>query len=104
MEAAIITGVFTVIGAIAGAVVTAISERNKKKEQRINSSLDKCANQIKAYFYLEKAYMDAVHELTKEPLQTIQIRMRDKVQEEKGIRPEMTVSEANDILDKLLNG
>ena len=48
--------------------------------------------------------MDAIHELTKEPLQTIQIKMRNKVQEEKGIRPEMTVSEANYIFDKLFNG
>jgi len=95
MESAIITGIFTVVGTIAGAIVTAISERNKKKEQRINACLDKCANQIKAYFYLEKAYMDAIHNLTGDPTQTIQIKMRDKVFDDIGIRPDMTASDAN---------
>ena len=64
MGATIITGLFTLLGAIAGAIVTAIIEKDKKREQRIRNSLSRCANQIKAYFYLEKAYMEAVHELT----------------------------------------
>lgn len=101
MEIAIITGVFTIIGTIAGAIVTAIIEKDKKREQRIHNSLSRCANQIKAYFYLEKAYMDAIHGLTKESTQTIQVRMRDKVQNEKGIRPDMTVSDANSYLEML---
>lgn len=101
MGATIITGLFTLLGAIAGAIVTAIIEKDKKREQRIRNSLSRCANQIKAYFYLEKAYMEAVHELTHEPTQTIQVKMRDKIEKEKGLRPGMTVSDANDYLQIL---
>lgn len=101
MWIAIITGVFTIIGTIAGAIVTALIEKDKKREQRIHNSLSRCAIQIKAYFYLEKAYMDTIHGLTGDPVQTIQVRMRDKVQNEKGIRPEMTVSDANSYLEML---
>ena len=101
MGTTIITGLFTLMGAIAGSIVTAIIENDKKREQRIHNSLSRCANQIKAYFYLEKAYMDVLHGLTGDPVQTIQVRMRDKVQNENGIRPEMTASEANEHLKML---
>lgn len=101
METSIVTGLFTILGTIAGAIVTALIEKNKKKENRIHKSLFRCANQIKAYFYLEKAYMDTLHNLTGESSQKIQIRMRDKVQKENGIRPDMTVSDANTYLEML---
>ena len=70
MWIAIITGVFTIIGAIAGAIVTALIEKDKQREQRIHNSLSRCANQIKAYFYLEKAYMETIHGLTGDLAQT----------------------------------
>jgi len=100
MKESIITGVFTLIGALIGALLTYFGNKRLVKFEEAKKDIIKLSNQVISYWHLEKEYYEVLAIQLKKPAKTIQSDFRKKVEEKDFDRPILTENEINRIINK----
>ncbi|MGB8365028.1 MAG: hypothetical protein ACLQUZ_18960 [Rhizomicrobium sp.] len=103
MDKDIVLGILTVAGIIAGGsvggVCTIIAARTGYKFTEMKRHIANLCDQITAYHSLEELYAKEIEKLDRArgTARTIQIKMRDQVEDQDLPRPAMTANEADKI-------
>ncbi len=100
MSDSIITGVFTLSGALLGGLITYLAARDTKKIIELRKQINILSRQIISYWNLEKIYSENLSNLTNKSSVTILKEYRDEVVSMDLDRPSMTANEAIKILTK----
>lgn len=100
MNEAIITGIFTLLGAISGGLITYLTTRNVKEIKTLKSQVNHLSKQVISYWNVEKLYSDEISKLLTKPAKTVLQEYREKIQSMGLERPYMTEVEAKKILTK----
>ena len=100
MSEPIITGVFTILGAILGGIISYLGSRNERKIELLKSRVNLLSKQVISYWNLEKLYSDEIGRLLSRPSRTVLQEYRDKIESMDLERPTMTEKEAKRILTK----
>lgn len=98
MSEPIITGVFTLLGAILGGIISYLGSRNERKIELLKSRVNLLSKQVISYWNLEKLYSDEIGQLLSRPSRTVLQEYRDKIESMDLERPTMTEKEAKRIL------
>jgi hypothetical protein len=100
MSEPIITGVFTLLGALLGGIISYLGSRNERKIELLKSRVNLLSKQVISYWNLEKLYSDEIGQLLSRPSRTVLQEYRDKIESMDLERPTMTEKEAKRILTK----
>lgn len=101
MTTEIITGLFALGGAMIGGLFALLSQYVSAKKREKDYQLRKLADQVEAYWNLEKLYMEELGRCENNNAKSIQIAFRDRVEQEHGVRPEYTPSKVEKIMNNL---
>lgn len=95
MDPSLYSGLFAIGGAAVGGVCTVAATFIERRWSRANREIRDLADQVAAYYQLERLYKNEMAELTGKAPKTIMEQMRTRV-EENGmyVRPTMTSGEA----------
>lgn len=100
MSEPIITGVFTLLGALLGGIISYLGSRNERKIELLKSRVNLLSKQVISYWNLEKLYSDEIGQLLSRPSKTVLQEYRDKIESMDLERPTMIEKEAKRILTK----
>jgi hypothetical protein len=103
MNSEMITGLFTVAGAIVGGLATIAAARTERKWARAKSEILALAAQVAAYHKLEELYKIELTKLdpTRGKPKTVMEQMRGQVQDIQGfVRPTMTAAQAREVTSR----
>lgn len=101
MNEVIISGVFTVLGAIVGAVGAIVAGNMSRRKVNVKHKAQQLAKQIEAYWNLENLYSEALGKLTNTSSKTVKEDFRSKVENLGFERPTMTANKAKEIIRDL---
>ena len=110
-----INGIFTIIGAIVGGIISYLTARDKKEltalHRKIEEQQEKIDSmkkyvvqlgaQVSAYWNVEKAYSEEIATMTNINAKTILQKHRDSIEAKGFVRPTLTEKGVSDILEKL---
>ena len=100
MSEPIITGIFTLSGALLGGIISYLGSRNERKIELLKSRVNLLSKQVISYWNLEKLYSDEIGQLLSRPSKTVLQEYRDKIESMDLERPTMTEKEAKRLLTK----
>ena len=100
MSEPLVTGIFTLLGALLGGIISYLGSRNERKIESLKSKVNLLSKQVISYWHLEKLYSDEIGELLSRPSRTVLQEYRDKIESMDLERPTMTEKEAKRILTK----
>lgn len=80
----IVVNLATIAIALLGVVATLVVYKIDKRHRCDSNTINKLANQVKAYYELEQLYMNDIASIEKASPVTIQKRYRSKIDEFKG--------------------
>lgn len=101
MNEAIISGMFTVLGAVVGAVGAIVAGKISRRKVNLENKVQQFANQIEAYWNLEKLYSEELGKLTNTASKTVKEDFRARVENMGFERPMMTANKAREIVKGL---
>lgn len=96
----ILTGLFTLLGAVAGGLLTFYGNKKLVRYEEAKKEMLKLSNQIISYWQLEKEYCAEVSKLTNKQPKTVLEEFRKRVQENNFDRPIMTENEIKRLILK----
>ena len=96
MNEIIVSGLFSLVGVVLGALLTYLFGREEKKKEQMKNKIKQLSSQVSGYWYLEKIYTDKLAEWEGSAAATICKKYREQVNQEHGIYPKMTAKEALD--------
>ena len=101
MNEAIISGIFTVSGALVGAVGAIVAGNISRRKVNLKHKVEQLAKQIEAYWNLESLYSDEFGKVTNTASKTVKEDFRSKVENMGYERPTMTANKASEIIKDL---
>ena len=101
MNEAIISGIFTLLGAIVGSVGVIVAGKISKRKVNLENKARQFAKQIEAYWNLERLYSEEYGKLTNTASKTVKEDFRSKVENMGYERPMMTANKAREIIKDL---
>lgn len=101
MNEAIISGIFTVSGALVGAVGAIVAGNISRRKVNLKHKVEQLAKQIEAYWNLESLYSDEFGKVTNTASKTVKEDFRSKVENMGYERPTMTANKAREIIKDL---
>lgn len=101
MNEAIISGIFTLLGAIVGSVGVIVAGKISKRKVNLENKARQFAKQIEAYWNLESLYSDEFGKVTNTASKTVKEDFRSKVENMGYERPTMTANKAREIIKDL---
>ena len=101
MNESIISGIFTVIGAIVGVAGTIIATKLSERNSNLKNKLKQMARQVEAYWTLEELYSKEFGKLSNTPQKTVKENFRTKIEESGVERPTMTANKAKEIVKEI---
>jgi hypothetical protein len=103
MSVGVVTGIFAIVGALVGGLLSYLSARIGHRWGEAKSEIRKLSEQVAAYHRLEGLYKSwaAEHDPDSRAPKKIQEDMRREIEEIGGyVRPRMTATEAREIMEK----
>lgn len=101
MNESVISGIFTVIGAIVGVAGTIIATKLSERNSNLKNKLKQMARQVEAYWTLEELYSKEFGKLSNTPQKTVKENFRTKIEESGVERPTMTANKAKEIVKEI---
>lgn len=101
MNELIISGLFTLLGAIVGAVGVIVAGKISRRKVNLENKARQFAKQIEAYWTLENLYSEEFGKLTNTASKTVKEDFRSRVENMGVERPTMTANKAREIIKDL---
>ncbi len=101
MNESVISGVFTIVGAIVGVAGTIVATKMSERKTNFKNKLEQMSKQIVAYWNLEDLYSEEYGKLSNTSPKTVKENFRTKIEELGYDRPTMTANRAREIVNNL---